>query len=577
MSAAAVRTALRRRLAVDPYRWGLMALALLPLVVTAVRAMLAGWVPQGDDAIIAMKVRSVFSADPPVMGMRTTSVLADPSSASHHPGPLQFYLEAPFAALGGFSAPAILLAVVVINALAIVATVWVAARIDGPRTAVPVVLGLWLLQWTVGADVLVRPFNPYTAVLPMMLVFVSAWAISRGDLRVLWLYALAVSYVAQANLAFAPWVAFLTAALLAQGLWYAVRRSWSTQRWWRADDLRSLLGVPLLWATLVAALAWTPTVVELFTYSPDNAEQLWRYGTSDGAGISWTNALGYPLGELSPWGFGRFSSTMSILRSTQVQAGGVLVLAVLALAAVPVPVRRGSRRPTSPGMLSGRWALICFAASAWTLTFVPTGLTAPYWLLTTCVVSCAAVVALCVRAGELLVPRLRAVDVGRPVRDAWIVAVVVGCVLALFTSSQSWFDERRAEPVVTDVSAYLRDHVRAGAPVRIQASGLVPYLSFTQAVAWQADRDGFHTYFMTAWPYREDTTSWQMPRAPQDAVTVQITERKPDGSWSDAQPNDAGAITFPAGSIASQYAVWISIPDSQVNEAAVHDAGHTDG
>lgn len=186
---------------------GLLAIAVVPIVVAYVRAVGHGWAPEGDDAVIADRMRAVFSAHPPLMGQRSTSVLTQGAEvATHHLGPLEYYVAAAIAGIFGFSGAGILLSIAVGNMICAAGSIAIAFRLRALRTAVPTTIAVLLLEWSLGPEQLVRPLNVYVAALPMLLTLVCAWAWVDGDRSVLWVYGVAASFVAQANLAFVPFV-----------------------------------------------------------------------------------------------------------------------------------------------------------------------------------------------------------------------------------------------------------------------------------------------------------------------------------------------------------------------------------
>src|SRR3954453_759921 len=54
--------------------------AALPVIVSTVHAVSAGWLPLGDDAIIAVRALDVFSTHPPLLGQYSvaSSVIGEP-------------------------------------------------------------------------------------------------------------------------------------------------------------------------------------------------------------------------------------------------------------------------------------------------------------------------------------------------------------------------------------------------------------------------------------------------------------------------------------------------------------------
>ena len=69
-------------------------LLVLPVVVSAGRAVADDLVPSGDEAGIAVRVHDVLSTDPPLTGLPSTSDLYGTGIRTMHPGPIEFYLLA---------------------------------------------------------------------------------------------------------------------------------------------------------------------------------------------------------------------------------------------------------------------------------------------------------------------------------------------------------------------------------------------------------------------------------------------------------------------------------------------------
>lgn len=539
-----------------PVTW-LVIVALIPLAVAYLRAVAHGWAPEGDDAVIADRMRAVLSGRPPVMGQRSTSILTEGANVpTHHLGPLEYYLAAPIAALFGFSGAGILLSVAVGNAVAAAGSIVVAFRLRALRTAVPVTLAVLLLEWALGPQQLVRPLNVYVATLPMLLVLVCGWALIDGDLPVLWCYAVAASIVAQSNLAFVPFVGGLTvllALLAATRRLRHVRMSGPGHR--RALRLWRITGV-------VTFVAWVPSLLELVIYQPNNLQQLLKYrAESADAGLSWPHALAYTLDRLSPLGFGRFHNTyLPDEAGLPVVAGavGALLLALGAFA--------GTCRPRTAGSFACGLALVVIPVEAWGLTHLA-GFVVGYWLLPTLVLAVFGVAALLVRATEL-VPRGRFAEHARRVPAVWRLALggVVAVALALTASATaaapSWATADTARHATSVVTAYLRSHALPSTPVLVEGSGITS-LSVDSAIGFQLGRRGFDAYYMIPWSVPEDTDPWHVDHAPPTRVTVRIAERKAGGKWSPPRPPGWTALDLGrsgTGSKAVELRAWVKIP-----------------
>lgn len=163
--------------AVDP--WWLAALLVLALgvAVHAVGAVRSGWVPSGDDGFWSIMSRSVFSSSPPLLGSSSSGGVTT-GEAFHHLGPLGFYLLAPFVWL--FGSIGVALGAAVLNAASVVVAAVAARSGVGRRAGWFVLLGGALLCFTMGSELLVDPWNPHLATLPLWCGLACAWAVLCG-------------------------------------------------------------------------------------------------------------------------------------------------------------------------------------------------------------------------------------------------------------------------------------------------------------------------------------------------------------------------------------------------------------
>src|SRR3954468_1451237 len=101
--------------------------ASLPVIVATVGAVVDGWVPLGDDAIIVVRAYDVLSTHPPVVGPYSTSsqLIGHPVLS---PGPLLFWLLALPARLGELGPP---IAMGIVNSSIVIGIVALARRRGG--------------------------------------------------------------------------------------------------------------------------------------------------------------------------------------------------------------------------------------------------------------------------------------------------------------------------------------------------------------------------------------------------------------------------------------------------------------
>ena len=247
----------RRSVAGDPW-WiaGLCVLA-LGVVVHAVSAVRGGWIPSGDDGFWSIMSRSVFSDHPPLLGSSSSGGLVD-GDAYHHLGPLGFYLLAPFVAL--FGGVGVALGAASINAASLVVAA-VAVRLGAGRRAGWFVLwGGALLSWTMGSELLVDPWNPHLATLPLWCGLGCAWAVLCG--RRWWAVPgiVALSLSLQTHLSFVAVAGFVALVTLVACAYWCRSVSSEPGEPGESSELsepgggRRVAGVPAAWLPLCAAL-----------------------------------------------------------------------------------------------------------------------------------------------------------------------------------------------------------------------------------------------------------------------------------------------------------------------------------
>lgn len=209
----------RRRSDARARRWVLFAflvVALIPIAGAAVRMGHAGWVPEGDDAMIARRTMSVFSTQPPLTGQPSTAgnLFTAGAGASatkpaaqidaSHPGPLEYYLLALPYRLGAWSPAALLAAVALVNGACVVVAVVFAWRRLGVMGAVAATVAVLVVAERLGTWNLARPLNASIAVLALLAGLVATWAALDGDRWAVVAAVACLSLVIQAHLGAAP-------------------------------------------------------------------------------------------------------------------------------------------------------------------------------------------------------------------------------------------------------------------------------------------------------------------------------------------------------------------------------------
>lgn len=201
----------------------LVTLATVPLLASALRIG-PGWLPQGDNAFIALRGDDVFTEHTPLLGMPST-VSGTVGRSVNHPGPLESQVIGIFATVtDDVRIP--LIAASLVNLASVLAVLGWALRLGGLRLLAVAAPVMAALLWSLRGPILVTPFNPYAAVLPylaMLVSLVAAWA------RIPWSVTVAVlfgSWAAQAHLTTSGPVLAAAGAgvLVAAGRWARRRR-----------------------------------------------------------------------------------------------------------------------------------------------------------------------------------------------------------------------------------------------------------------------------------------------------------------------------------------------------------------
>ncbi len=466
-------------------------LVCIPLVSWSIWWIALGWLPQGDEGIIAMKVHDVFSANPPLLGMRSTSDISAPGVWAHHPGPMEFYLLAIPYAVSGWHPAGLLIGCLLLAILVVALTIWQAWTAAGTR-------GVWLAGVSIlGAEVIVGPpivlpWNPWPPVLATAALMVLSWRVLRGRLSALPWLAVIASYVLQSNLALIPMVAPLLLLLSGVGLvrWREERGAlWPLPGtggparhtvWWKRPGVR---------ATALTLLCWAPPILEIGLISPNNPSQ---------------------VGKL----------VVHSLASPVAMVGAVVLLAAIGCASWKLGQRR-----SIPNVVAVRW----ISGALWVgvvAAFIAGGAGRSVYLLL-------AVGGLCFAIAAWVYPRLPERAMPPAVTCATGAAVIVLALLLPYAERQSVpyvrteTDTANAKSAVSQSLAALRSHGVRGAAVVVRADGFYSVVSYQTAVAAALYAEGYRPYYDSAWPNREDDSFRRVKHAPRSAVTLTLTDGDP--------------------------------------------------
>src|SRR5947209_638853 len=123
--------------------------AALPAIVSTIRGMVDGYVPNGDRGVIAIRAYDVFSTHPPLTGQFSASSLVT-GKTTHSPGPLLYWLIAPAAHIGGEATLALTMGL--FNTALLVGAVLLARRRGGIPMMLAAAIALALMSRSLPAE-----------------------------------------------------------------------------------------------------------------------------------------------------------------------------------------------------------------------------------------------------------------------------------------------------------------------------------------------------------------------------------------------------------------------------------------
>jgi hypothetical protein len=334
--------------------------ASLPIIVSTIEVVATGWVPFGDDALIATSSFDVLTSDSPLLGPWSSGYSAITGEPTFHPGPLLFWLLAIPIRLPWTGAPEV--AVGLINVLSVLGVVGLAGRRAGRPFMFAVAIAIPLMLASLPAEAYSDIWNPSAPLLPFTLLIFLAWSLACGEYRLLPVTVLAASFVVQCHLG------FLVPVLVALGVGLGglvVSRRWAVRprsggsRRGPAGERRSMLRWVVA-AMLVGLLCWTTPLIDQAVNRPGNVVLVARAATADeprvGAERGW-RALVHTVGVV-PWWLRDpqvpVERLIDLVTSPSAVATGSTVLILGALAAMTL---LGARRRQMDTMAAGALGL----------------------------------------------------------------------------------------------------------------------------------------------------------------------------------------------------------------------------
>ncbi len=279
------------------------AAAAIPVINSTLKAVRAGWMPAGDDGIIATRGWDVLTSHAPLVGQYSEAGLVIHGQVTHSPGPMLYWLLALPAHYGSVESLAV--AMGALNSLCVLGCVWLARRRGGYPLMLAAAAAIALMCQSLPTESLHDIWNPAAGLFPFLLLLFTGWSIACGEHRLLPLAALLASFVIQTHLMYlAPSAVVLAVAvggLLARSLarWRARRRGRAPM----PPRTGSRVWPWALASLAVLAACWAAPLKQQLSESPGNltliAHTVEHRGHTLGAEVGW-HAVVRSIGE-RPW------------------------------------------------------------------------------------------------------------------------------------------------------------------------------------------------------------------------------------------------------------------------------------
>ena len=198
----------------------------------------------------------------------------------HHPGPLYFYLLAPFYALSGHKTIALHIGAFAINMLSLCGIVYLLIRNASAAVTCLAVLmmGFYLSRLE---PVMTSYWNPHIVILPSALYLLLCASVAAGHRSALPASIAVGAFLVQTHISLAPYVVLLGCGALVAAIRSTIFSPPSDRSLRRT--LIASLGVLLL--------LWLPPIVEQATHSPGNITRVARFFAAPSSGQSLRTAM----------------------------------------------------------------------------------------------------------------------------------------------------------------------------------------------------------------------------------------------------------------------------------------------
>ncbi len=276
--------------------WPLVALAVacvVPFVVALVALAHPTWYPTLDLAQTELRVRDVFTSDPPLIGL--PGRIGSLGQQGSHPGPLSFWALAPLYRLYGASTWAMQAATATLNVIAAFLALWMARRRGGTPILLGVGAALAVLLAFYGPNILTEAWNPYLPVMWWFVFLMSVWSVWCDDFVALPVLVFAGTFCLQTHISYAGLASVLIGLTL---VWLA----WSLRKRWSDRAARRSLLAWIGASAIFGVILWLPPVIQQITGENGNLHILYGHFTDPpeqavGLGVG----IRILLVHLNPW------------------------------------------------------------------------------------------------------------------------------------------------------------------------------------------------------------------------------------------------------------------------------------
>jgi hypothetical protein len=490
-----------------------LALAIAPFAVSAIVTVVfvgGDYLPAGDLAMTELHIRDIGRHE----------VLTGLHSRPwwNHPGPLQFYLVAPFYWLTGGSSIGTVLGALTINAASVAGILAVARRRGGTPLMIASLVACLLLVRSLGPEAWGDDWNLRLTTLPYAVLAFLVWSMVAGEWWALPVAALVTSLLVQTHIGFVVLALPLFLAGAAALGWRAWRgrqdaprsngpsrrASRSHGRSGRAPrshgpsgraprsngpsgraSRRRVLGSAAA-AAAVLAVAWLPPALDIVLHAPDNRDRILDYfdsplQSSHGFAEGWRVTTGQ-FGYRSEWFTGKLPA--GVQGQSPYLLSSPLPVLLLALAAASAVVVRRTR---------DGWGLVAVTGATVVLGIVSVmrtiGAIADYRLLYTWVPPALATTV--VLWGVWVAAARRWPRAERAITAVgWVAAATLAAVTVVSAARAGVPHEDQTEVVAHISGPVIAEYADAEAPVVVRELANLAGPWYSRALVLQLERHG---------------------------------------------------------------------------------------